>query len=139
MSKMATVRAKQLEQDDPLVVNIAEEGNVDVEYLAMMNNIENKVESKDLSMDSELRQLSGCRDQISLVQLDNGTRLIVKNEGEILIPKSMRTEMMRVLHLTHSGDVAMLTQAKNKIFWPGMRKDLKHVYDTWLSLLFRCK
>ena len=130
MSKRATVRAKQLEQDDPLVVNIAEEGNVDVEYLAMMNNIENKVESKDLSMDSELRQLSGCRDQISLVQLDNGTRLIVKNEGEILIPKSMRTEMMRVLHLTHSGDVAMLTQAKNKIFWPGMRKDLKNVYDT---------
>ena len=41
--------------------------------------------------------------------------------------------MMRVLHLTHSGDFAMQTQAKNKIFWPGMRKDLKNVYDTCQS------
>ena len=130
LSKRATVRTKQLETDDPLVVNIADLGNLDVEYLSMMNAIENKVESKDLQSDSELRQISGCRDQISLVEMEKGTRLIVKNETEILIPKSMRAEMMRVLHLSHSGDVSMLLQAKNKIFWPGMRKDLKKVYDS---------
>ena len=90
MSKRATVRAKQLEQEDPLVLNIAEEGNLDVEYLSMMNSLENKVETKYLPDDSELRQLSGCRDEISLVELSNGTRLIVKNESEILIPKSRR-------------------------------------------------
>ena len=38
--------------------------------------------------------------------------------------------MMRVLHLTHSGDAAMIVQAKGKIFWPGMRKHLKDTYDT---------
>ena len=42
LSKRATVRTKQLETDDPLVENIANEGNLDVEYLAMMNQIENK-------------------------------------------------------------------------------------------------
>ena len=90
-----------METDDPLVVDIANQGNLDVEYLSMMNAIENKVESKDLQSDSELRQISGCRDQISLVEMEKGTRLIVKNETEILIPKSMRAEMMQVLHLSH--------------------------------------
>ena len=95
----------------------------------MMNSIENKVESKDLPEDSELCQLSGCRDQISLVELSNGTRLIVKNESEILILRSLRTEMMRILHLTHSCDIAMLLQAKSRIFWAGLRRDLKTLYE----------
>ena len=38
-------------------------------------------------------------------------------------------EITRVLHLSHSGDIAMVTQARNKIFWPGMKRDLKKIYD----------
>ena len=34
------------------MLNIAEEGNLDLEYLSMMNSIENKVESKDLPEDN---------------------------------------------------------------------------------------
>ena len=52
----------------------------------MMNQIEHKIENKDLDDDSELRQLSGCKDQLSLVEMGNGARLIVKEETEILIP-----------------------------------------------------
>ena len=37
--------------------------------------------------------------------------------------------MTRVLHLSHQADTAMMTQAKKKIFWPGMKKELKKVYD----------
>ena len=68
------MRTKQLEMDDPLVENIANEGNLDVEYLAMMNQIENKTESRYISEDCELKQLSGCRDQLSLVEMGNGTQ-----------------------------------------------------------------
>ena len=71
MSKRVTVRAKQLEQEDPLVLNIAEAGNLDVEYLSMLNSLENKIESKNLPRDCELRQLSGCRNEMSLVELSN--------------------------------------------------------------------
>ena len=117
------------EVDDPLVKNIANEGNLDVEYLAMMNQIENKTENRYISEDCELKQLSGCRDQLSLVEMGNGTRLIVRDELEILIPKSMRIEMTRVLHLSHQADTAMLHQAKQKIFWPGIQRDLKQIYD----------
>ena len=101
LSKRATVRTKQLEKDDPLVENLANEGNIDLEYLNMMNKIEDKIDNNKLPADSELRQLSGCRNQLSLIEMGNGTRLIVRNESEILIPKSMREEMTRVLHLSH--------------------------------------
>jgi hypothetical protein len=64
-----------------------------------------------------------------LIEMGNGTRLIVKDETEILIPKALREEMTRVLHLSHSGDISMMIQAKSKIFWPGMKRDLKKIYD----------
>ena len=32
LNKRATIRRKQLEYDDPLVLNIANEGNIDLEY-----------------------------------------------------------------------------------------------------------
>ena len=114
LSKRATVRQKQLEHDDPLVLNIANEGNIDLEYLRMMNHIENKVELSDLPANSELRKVSGGLNNLALVELENGTRLIVKDETEILIPISMREEMVRILHMTHQADTAMLTQAKRK-------------------------
>ena len=41
LSKRATVRQKQMEHDDPLIMNIANEGNIDLEYLSMLNQIEN--------------------------------------------------------------------------------------------------
>ena len=58
-----------------------------------------------------------------------GTRLIVKNETEILIPKTFREEMMKILHFTHIGEAAMLRQTKWKIFLANMRKDLIMKYD----------
>ena len=52
---------------------------------------------------------------MALVELENRTRLIVKDETEILIPASMREEMVRIFHLTHQADTAMLTQAKQTV------------------------
>ena len=46
----------------------------------MLNGLENDTETKDLPDDNELRQLSGCRDQVSIATLKAGKRLIVKNE-----------------------------------------------------------
>ena len=71
-------------------MNIANKGNIDLEYLRMMNHIENKVDLAELPANCDLRKGSGGLNNISLVELDSGTRLIVKDETEILIPKSMR-------------------------------------------------
>ena len=36
---------------------------------------------------------------------------------------------MKILHLTHIGDVAMLRQTKGKIFWSNVRNGLKKKYE----------
>ena len=92
MSKRATIRKKQLEEEDPLVIKVAEESNLDLEYLEMLNNIENDTETQDLPLESEIRQMLRYRyryrfrKRMSVVTLEGGTRLIVKDESEILIP-----------------------------------------------------
>ena len=48
-------------------MKLAEEGNLDIEYLEMINAIENDTETKDLPDDSKIRQLTGCRDKLSIV------------------------------------------------------------------------
>ena len=78
MSKRASTRQKQLEEEDPLVIKIAEEGNIDIEYLERLNALEDNTDKKELPNDNELRQLSGCTDQMSIVTVRTGTKLIVK-------------------------------------------------------------
>ena len=88
---------KQLEYFDPLVQEISKEASLDPDYLAMFVAIENKVETKDLPEDSELRKLSGCKDDISVAESAQGQRLILKN-GEILVPKSLQLQVLHNLH-----------------------------------------
>ena len=90
----------------------------------MLVAIENKVEIKDLPEDSELRSLSGCKDNISVAELAGGHRLILKS-GEILVPKSVRSQMLKNLHVTHSSDTYMILPAKGKICWTNMKADIK--------------
>ena len=46
-------RKKQLEIEDRLVIKLAEEGNLDIEYLEMLNAIENDTVTQDLPEDSK--------------------------------------------------------------------------------------
>ena len=76
-----------MEKSDPLVQKIAEDVNLDPEYLEMMNYIESDTEDKDSAPDCELKIMKDSRDRMSLVTLEGGNRLIVRDETEILIPK----------------------------------------------------
>ena len=50
MSKKATIRNKQL------VMKIAEEANMDLEYIEIMNHIENDTEFENIPPESELNK-----------------------------------------------------------------------------------
>ena len=119
LSKRLAKHVKQLEYYDPLVVKMSERASMDQDYLAMLVAIENKVEIKDLPPESELRKLSGCKDSISVAKLAGGHHLILKN-GEILVPKALRSQILHNFHITHSSDAYMLMNARNKICWPSI-------------------
>ena len=88
---------------------------------------------KDLPPESELRSYSGCKDNISVVEMAGGHRLILKN-GEILVPKSLRPQMLKNLHIIHSSDSYMMLQAKGKICWPNMKADIRQFIRTVRSV-----
>ena len=67
---------------------MSEVASLDADYLLLLSAIENKVEMK-----SELRAYSGCKGNISVIEMGGGHKLILKN-GEILVPKSRRTQML---------------------------------------------
>ena len=91
-SKRAAIRNKQLETEEPLVKKVI----WILEYLEMLNNIENDTEIQNLPLDSEKRQLLVLRNRMPVVTLDAGTRLIVKDESEILIPRILRRQMLEI-------------------------------------------
>ena len=106
---------------------MSEEASLDSDYLALLVAIKNKMEMKDLPEDSELRSLSGCKDNISVAELSEGHCSILKS-GEKLVPKSLRLQMLKNLHVTHSSDTYMMLQAKGKICWQNMKADIKDYF-----------
>ena len=120
---------KQLETFDPLCRDLPEEGWLDKKYLEMMAAIENKIDIKDLPDYSELRKLSGCRETISIAEIGGGHRLILRN-WEILVPKSLRKQIIRNLHIIHGSDRLMMLNSKRRIFWPKIKKDLRTFYES---------
>jgi hypothetical protein len=55
----------------------------------MLNDVENGVNPKDLSQDSELKRVEGSLAHRGLVvTLPDGNRMIVKTGSEVFIPKS---------------------------------------------------
>ena len=82
MNKVAVFRKEQMEKNDPLVQKIAEEVSMDPDYVEMMNYLECDTEYNDIDPNCELKQMKEFMDRMSVVTLDTGTWLIVKDETE---------------------------------------------------------
>ena len=126
LSTRRALRAKQVEKEDPLVLQIGEHGSEDEEYVDMMNCLEN--EHYNFAPD-ELKNISKYKTDLSVINLENGRGIIVRNGCEILISKPIRERMLSTLHFTHYSWETMLKQAQGRIFWPGLRNDLKAKYE----------
>ena len=131
MCKRAASRGTlgQFMREDPLVSGMAEAGSLDPEYIQMCNLVESRVRGAEVPQDSELKQIEGLREELRVVQMDSGARLLVRGE-EVYIPKSERAHLVGVLHMGHQSADTMVRQCKGRIFWPGMRKSLNDCYET---------
>ena len=56
----------------------------------MVNLVENRAEYKDIPEQCELRMIHNSMPRLGICELSDGNRLIVRNGGEIFIPKSAR-------------------------------------------------
>ena len=92
-----------MESQHPLVEEVAECGSLDLEYLSMLNSLENGTEMKNLPKDSGLRWLAGCIEQPSVIELNVAHRIITRH-SEVVVPKSLREKIMKLLHMNNSSD-----------------------------------
>ena len=121
-------RTRQLMQQDPLVENLAQIGSLDQEYLGLMSLVENRTLPRDLSADSELKQVEGCQ-ELRVVEMRSGDRLLCRDSA-VYVPKGARSNILKTLQLCHSTPGSMIANTKGRIYWRGMRKDIHQVYNS---------
>ncbi|XP_014666364.1 PREDICTED: uncharacterized protein K02A2.6-like [Priapulus caudatus] len=69
-------------------------------------------------------------------ELSTAHDLIFKGE-RVVIPKAMRRDMLDRIHSSHLGENSCLKRARETIFWPGIKSDVKDYIrkcDVWLSM-----
>merc|ERR1711942_13814 len=104
-------------------------GKSDDDYSYMVSAIKEKINPREIKEESELKKIEGSFQSLSLYDTNEG-EIIVRDGQEILIPKPYRGEMLKELHSSHLSDTSMLNLAKSKLYWPGLKEDLKRVYKT---------
>ena len=52
---------------------------------------------------------------------------IVFNGERIIIPESLRAEILEILHKSHSGIVRTKQRARDMIYWPGLNKQIEDI------------
>ena len=114
ISKRRALRAKQVETEDPLVAQLVEIGAKDPEYIDMLKAVQEA--NFDVPKESESKKIKDHKESLSIVTLESGHKLIIRNDSEILDPMKAREKMCQTLHFTHYSDEMMMKQAKDKIF-----------------------
>ena len=72
-------------------------------------------------MNNELRQYWSYRDELSII---NG--VIVKSD-RVVIPKKLRSEMLKRLHIPYLGIEKAKLRARELMFWPGVNREIKDI------------
>ena len=84
-----TVKAQklQIEPIDPRIERVAELGRTDAKYQQMLHHTEQETEDKYLEDESDLKKMGSGRKHLGIYVCKNGSKLLVKNSEEIIIPE----------------------------------------------------
>ena len=122
-----TVRAQEqnLEPVDPRLEKMADNALMDNEYQTMIRNILEETPLHELDRSGELFKMGSERQYLGVWTFSNGSKLVVKNSSEVVVPKGDRQEVLDELHATHMGVEGMKKLARGKMTWKNMTKDFE--------------
>ena len=99
-------------------------GTVSDEALkTLMGIIEAGFPDTNLDLPQKVRHYYRFRDQLSTVD-----GVIIYND-RVLIPPSLRPNVLATLHAAHQGTSTMISRAESSVFWPGITNDIINVRD----------
>ncbi|CAL4115974.1 unnamed protein product [Meganyctiphanes norvegica] len=90
---------------------------------ALLDLIEAGFPSPSLEIPQALRVYLPLQDHLSTVD-----GVILYND-RVLIPPSLRPNVLSTLHAAHQGTSTMLARAESSVFWPGITKDIQRIRE----------
>jgi hypothetical protein len=91
----------------------------DPEMLSLKSAIENGFPSTHHLTDPSLRQYFNIRNDL-WIQND-----IIMFKDRVVIPTSLRTQVVNLLHSAHQGIEGMRSRAVNAVYWPGLNSSIR--------------
>ncbi|XP_064488450.1 uncharacterized protein K02A2.6-like [Ornithodoros turicata] len=100
------------------------EENVYVNCLQLLPILEDRLRSikEATKADKELQKL--LQEDI---HVEDG---ILLRANRVIVPGSLRSTLIRLLHAAHAGKEKMKARAREILFWPGMKADIENTYDS---------
>ena len=86
----------------------------DPDMLELADLIENGMPDSRLKMPAALKDFFQFQDELSTI---DG---VILYKDRIVIPHSLREEVLDALHAAHQGVTSMLARAESSVFWPGI-------------------
>ena len=103
--------------------NVKEATASDVNMCALINLIEFGFPGSRHQMPDTLHDYFSLRD--GLHSFDG----VILYNSRVVIPLSLRSEIMKALHSAHQGVSAMISRAEASIFWPGITSDIQRLRE----------
>ena len=88
ISTRKALRVKQVETEDPLIAKLAETGAEDPEYIDMIKSVQE--DNLNIPKENEIKKIKDHKSCLSIVTLESGNKLVIRNDCEILVPKQAR-------------------------------------------------
>ena len=84
-----------METEDPIVAQLAETGAEDSEYIYMSKAVQE--ENFDIPKESELKKIKDHKQSLSIVTLESGRKLIIRNDSsDILVPTKAKEKCVKL-------------------------------------------
>ena len=109
--------------NDPILAKILDAAKQDEEYQQLIRYISSGCPD-ETNFKTDYRKL---KDELSV---EDG---LILYQARIVIPRSMRKEILARLHDSHQGIERTKQRARQTVFWPGMTSDVKNVVDACAS------
>ncbi|QQP51098.1 Transposon Tf2-6 polyprotein, partial [Caligus rogercresseyi] len=129
MEKSVKLTLNAVSLQDPKLEEVRLKTETDPVLLKLKEVIVDGFPEHKANLDTELRDYWGIRDKLSIVD-----GLIMYGSNRIVIPTSLRRQVLDELHAAHQGRERMLQLARQSVHWPRIHEDLSNLRREYLVI-----
>jgi hypothetical protein len=115
---------------DKKLLDLIEVANQDDAYCSILQVLNEGGDLRGLRADHPAREYRSQWQNLSTFNGPNGQCILC--DGRIVVPHALRHQYLADLHHHHPSSEPMWFEARAKIFWPGLKGEIKNLVDSCL-------